>query len=312
METNRRLTSMQQQQLISDPDTEQLDLRDVNLNNMLLSRGSSTFIASAWMESFFQSVGDVMPNLGEIHFEKTERRAIYNCMVTELTDSSCHIKFLSYGRFCRLWKEQFSHVKIREFKAVTGKCHYCAILSEIRCSTKKREVRQRVSDYQALHRVTYMGERKLYYSKLLRSLSESANYISIIIDGMAQSHSKLPYLGNKKNVPSSDFFEVELRCIEHGENFAMYRTFGNVQEDTNLNITCILMQLESQIKKFCKLPPTLCIQVDGGSENANKYVIGICELIVARRLTNRSFLTRLPVGHTHKDIDRKLVNCGYT
>jgi hypothetical protein len=32
-------------------------------------------------------------------------------------------------------------------------------------------------------------------------------------------------------------------------------------------------------------------------------MLGICELLVARRLTKKVVLTRLPVGHTHEDID---------
>ena len=44
-------------------------------------------------------------------------------------------------------------------------------------------------------------------------------------------------------------------------------------------------------------------QIDGGSENANCVFKGICELLVSRRLTRKAVLTRLPVGHTHEDID---------
>jgi hypothetical protein len=47
------------------------------------------------------------------------------------------------------------------------------------------------------------------------------------------------------------------------------------------------------------------MQIDGGPENANKYVLALCEFLVARRLTGAVFLTRLPVGHTHEDIDAR-------
>ena len=65
------------------------------------------------------------------------------------------------------------------------------------------------------------------------------------------------------------------------------------------------MQLDRHIKYFKKLPDTLFFQIDGGSENANVYILAICELIVIKRLTKRIYLTRLPVGHTHEDIDAK-------
>jgi hypothetical protein len=41
----------------------------------------------------------------------------------------------------------------------------------------------------------------------------------------------------------------------------------------------------------------------GGGDNANKTVLGFCEYLVAKRLVGKLVLTRLPVGHTHEDID---------
>jgi hypothetical protein len=59
---------------------------------------------------------------------------------------------------------------------------------------------------------------------------------------------------------------------------------------------------------FCNcvgsIPPHLFIQIDGGSENANKTLVTLCELLVARRVVAQSItLTRLVVGHTHEDVD---------
>ena len=52
-----------------------------------------------------------------------------------------------------------------------------------------------------------------------------------------------------------------------------------------------------------KFPEELFIQVDGGSENANKTILGLCEYLVAKRLIKSITYTRLPTGHTHEDID---------
>lgn len=168
----------------------------------------------------------------------------------------------------------------------------------------KREVRQRVTDLHALHRWTYMSERLVYYSKTIRAFAEPDACMSIIMDGMAQVHTELPYLGNVTRFPNQISLKL-VGCIEHGQAFSMYRTFGNVAEDANLAITCFLIQLEARMKAYGKLPPIIYIQIDGGSENVNKYVMCVCEMLVARRLTKSIFLTRLPVGHTHEDIDAK-------
>ena len=45
------------------------------------------------------------------------------------------------------------------------------------------------------------------------------------------------------------------------------------------------------------------MQIDGGSENTAKNMLGICELLVAKGLTKKIILIRLPGGHTTEDID---------
>jgi hypothetical protein len=42
------------------------------------------------------------------------------------------LKPLTVQTFGELWKNCFPHVKIREFKAVCGKCDTCAHLSSLR------------------------------------------------------------------------------------------------------------------------------------------------------------------------------------
>lgn len=71
-----------------------------------------------------------MPNVREIHLEKTEKKTIYQIMVQDRISEVT----LNFGS--RIWKTHFSHVKIREFKSVTGKCQFCAILSDIRSTTQ--------------------------------------------------------------------------------------------------------------------------------------------------------------------------------
>lgn len=51
------------------------------------------------------------------------------------------------------------------------------------------------------------------------------------------------------------------------------------------------------------LPPTIYIQIDGGSENANVFFCAVAELLVCKKIAKKIVITRLPVGHTHEDID---------
>lgn len=121
---------------------------------------------------------------------------------------------------------------------------------------------------------------------------------------MSTNHTELPWFSNKKQI--SDKFDQHLQgVLEHGKNFTMYRTFGNIKGDSNPAIHSMLLQLQKRVELYGKLPPTVYIQIDGGPENANSYLLAVCELIVARRWCETIYLTRLPVGHTHEDIDAK-------
>ncbi len=53
------------------------------------------------------------------------------------------------------------------------------------------------------------------------------------------------------------------------------------------------------------MPDTIYYQVDGGSENTAKVMYGIAELLVAKGIVVNLLITRLPVGHSHEDIDSK-------
>jgi hypothetical protein len=66
---------------------------------------------------------------------------------------------------------------------------------------------------------------------------------------------------------------------------------------------CILAELESWRLKYGNYPQELYIQLDGGSENANQYVLGLLELLAIKRVSSTIYFSRLPVGHTHEDID---------
>jgi hypothetical protein len=46
-----------------------------------------------------------------------------------------------------------------------------------------------------------------------------------------------------------------------------------------------------------RYPEEIYPQVDGGSENANQYVLAILELLVSNRMAKVIYYTRLPTGH---------------
>ncbi|MFY7730220.1 MAG: hypothetical protein ACOVRN_11940 [Flavobacterium sp.] len=197
------------------------------------------------------------------------------------------------------------HVKIREHKAVCLKCDVCSDLSAARRKFKEHHQRVYIRDLHAGHRSAYMGERLEYYKRRVKAELNPHEYLSIITDGMAQHHCCLPWCAN---IGSANTLPHHIQgLIVHGRKINIYRTFHNVGNGANLQIHTLLKTLEEIIKDDKKgvLPPTVYIQIDGGSENTAKAMLAICELLVARKLTTRVVLSRLIPGHTHEDIDSK-------
>lgn len=70
-------------------------------------------------------------------------------------------------------------------------------------------------------------------------------------------------------------------------------------------IHCIFSAIEIALEKGNALPDIIYIQIDGGSENIAKTVYAAIEHLVFKKLCKEIIVTRLPVGHTHEDIDSR-------
>ena len=102
-----------------------------HMQALKLSRKPPATTAFAWMHNFFEMVGDKMPNLdGEIHLEPILIRVVWEEYVDDLKGGVTPT--ISLSEFGKMWSDLFPHVKIRQFKAVTGKCYTCAMLSDTR------------------------------------------------------------------------------------------------------------------------------------------------------------------------------------
>ena len=126
--------------------------------------------------------------------------------------------------------------------------------------------------------------------------------MSMIVDGMDQSHCQCPYLGTQNSF-NNPLKQSITGIKEHGLGVTLYRTVGTVGKGADLTIYCVLAQIEKFKKRNGYYPEELFLQVDGGSENANQYLLTILELLVVKRMVRVVWYTRLPTGHTHEDID---------
>lgn len=70
--------------------------------------------AKAWMEHFFNKIGDKMPHVEQIHLPSfLSKQAVYKYMVDDFTsDGLTKSKILCQSNFYALWKDEFSHCVI--------------------------------------------------------------------------------------------------------------------------------------------------------------------------------------------------------
>jgi hypothetical protein len=157
----------------------------------------------------------------------------------------------------------------------------------------------------ALHRTMFMGERVKYMDRILESRNHPTDVLSMIADGMQQTHCELPYM---KNLMSSfPKMKQHLQGVTtHGKRTRIYRTFDNIANGANLAITTLFLSLEEEFQKEGKLPRKIYVQVDGGSENANYTFLGAMEALIAMDIgVEEVWVIRMPKGHNHADQDGK-------
>lgn len=92
--------------------------------------------AHTWLSAYVELVGDKQPNRKmEIHLEYRTKYEIYLEYCDEAKSILKSIP-ISYSSFVELWSRCFSHVHIRKYKAVEGKCITCAVLTQMRSSAR--------------------------------------------------------------------------------------------------------------------------------------------------------------------------------
>lgn len=125
--------------------------------------------------------------------------------------------------------------------------------------------------------------------------------MSVGMDGADQSAHDLPKILGRVPKDLSPWPQ-KLQCVTiHGCLLAMFNVLNIVQGGANMAITCLMRALQLA----GTVPRTLYLQVDGGSENWNQVLFGILDLLFdLYDCLQTVIISRLPVGHTHIDIDR--------
>jgi hypothetical protein len=276
--------------------------------------------AYAWLQSYFQLVGDVTPNGNELHVDKPRSfEDIYDEYKGAMEATG--VRPLALKTLYEIRKDCFKHVKFRKYKAVSGKCITCANLTQLRLTVKSPKARGELTRLHYWHRFTFMEERRRYYQRRQWCEDLPELYLSTISDGMQQAHNDLPWHGSSGAQICDKTLGTKLQAVlVHGtptaassthpnrkSRISIYRSYASIDgkegRGQNIALHAWLCELEYEYMRRGRLPPVLFHQFDGGNENAGRLTLAIAEWLILKGLTTKVVLTRLPVGHTHEDID---------
>jgi len=215
---------------------------------------------------------------------------------------SCENK-VSLNRFYELWDSLYPLSINRSWVSIPGKCNICYYIDQMRRTSTSLDVQKALQQAHLLHRGgLFMLERQEYKSRVVEALMDNPNnpqIMSIIIDGMDNNKCRCPYMGTQDSF-SNPLPQHIIGVKEHGKGVTFFRTFGTVKKQANLTIHCILRMIEQWHARNKKYPTKIYIQCDGGTENANQYVLTFLELLVTKKIVKTILFTRLPTGHTHE------------
>jgi hypothetical protein len=172
--------------------------------------------------------------------------------------------------------------------------------------SKSKALRLIIRQYKLMHRSFYMGEKLLYYQRRAEAANSNGEIGSIIIDKMGTHATQLPLLSNLNSFKS--VFPVTVTgAISHGTNeTTFYLSTPNVSTGAAYTIHCILSELRKLYNQNGRKPlKKVFIEIDGASDNVAKAVLAACEHLVFKKFCPYIVLARLPVGHTHEDIDSR-------
>jgi hypothetical protein len=301
------------------------ELTDEAAGSLKLRETERAQTAYAWLAQYFQLVGDSTPNGNELHVDKPRSFEDIHNEYTEAMKAA-GVTPLALSTLHEIRRDCFKHVKFRKYKACSAKCRTCSDLTELRLRVKSPKARDEITRLHYWHRYTFMSERRKYYERRLFCETQSEVYLSTISDGMQQAHNDVPWHGASGNQLCPKTLGTKLQgVLVHGtptaaskkypnrkSRMSIYRCFANIDgkdgRGQNIALHAWLSELEYEYKKRGRLPPVLFHQFDGGTENANKMTIAVAEWLVLKGLTTKVVLTRLPVGHTHEDIDAQFAH----
>ena len=217
-------------------------------------------------------------------------------------------------------------VATRSSKQGSAECAVCSVLKRAENSAVslflKREIKELLAKHIAFTNAecqTYMSHgfeamdnprvsivleitHICIYERTYLTCMNCVQVLSVAMDGADQSAHDLPKVVGR--VPKDlQPWPQKLQCVLlHGSVLCMFNVLNVVHAGANMAMTCLMRALQIMEDD---IPEVLYLQVDGGSENWNQVLFGLIDLLFdLYGKLKKVIVSRLPVGHTHIDVDR--------
>ena len=259
-----------------------------------------------WMEEYFDNLSQWNPQEAEAEVKIKEKQDAYVAYSQAFAgkDADC----FSQRRFYEVWSVLFVEYVQRTWCDIPGHCHTCRDIEDLHNKSNDAVTHRALKEAHQLHRGgLFMKERYAYKARCFEAIFQPEQphetVLSFITDAMDTQKNDVPKEGTHagKNCVTQHITGVKVHG--HGVNF--YTTFGNISgKSPDVTIYIISKEIEKfKLRNNGRTPEKIYVQADGGGENANRFVLAFLEMLVAKRIVREVWFTRLPVGHTHEDID---------
>ena len=128
-----------------------------------------------WMKDFFYTIGDFQPDTCQVHLPPMDKQDVYAEMTKEAGD------WLSASAFLRVWREEFTEVRIPAQQRL-GKCEECKHFHEEIMATKDVAARKVWKSERHKHLEFVKAERMEYHKWRIRARNEPAQVLCVIIE----------------------------------------------------------------------------------------------------------------------------------
>jgi hypothetical protein len=261
----------------------------------------------AWL-SDFATYYQISPDNDYIYLPYANRATVYQLYKAEVIAVPGLPPPAKEAYFMRVWRVTVAlqFVRIRKWLRFAT-CDYCVDYRKRREETSEHSLREAIKADELLHHAFVQGERGSYYKRQTRAEVHPRKYFSVIIDGSDNSQYWSPYFRERTSTSQSSW-KVGLHvmgAVVHGRRAYAYTILDTCPLGANVTIDILHRVMVAEIEANGVLPKILYIQLDNTTRQCkNKYVLGWLAYLVQIGIFDEVFVSFLPKGHTHEDIDQ--------